>query len=107
MASFKKRSIRRRLYVAQGGRCCYCQREMWIPGDLSKQEAAAKFQLTPATVYLRSATLEHLNRRADGGDSNSDNVALACHQCNCDRGERNWAEYATVRSFEFRNSVPQ
>nr|WP_240543070.1 HNH endonuclease [Sinorhizobium meliloti] len=48
-----------------------------------------------------AATLEHLQRRADGGTGHPSNLAMACKRCNNTRGERDWLSYASWRRKEF------
>lgn len=90
--------IRTKLFQLQRGKCCYCERDMYYAGVESADSAAHRFGLTKKTVYIRSATLEHLRRKADGGDSSPDNVALACQQCNTHRGALSWVEFKTLRA---------
>jgi len=62
----------------QGGKCCYCSRLIF------KDRPDGHPQL---------ATLEHLNRRANGGANHPDNLALACFPCNAGRGQIDWLTY--------------
>jgi len=41
------------------------------------------------------ATVEHLQRREDGGKTVKDNLAIACHPCNSSRGRVDWLTYKT------------
>lgn len=61
---------KRRLYAAQNGQCCHCQRKMTKP---------AKKLGTPGP---RDPTFDHIVPRSKGGTDATDNVALACHECN-------------------------
>jgi 5-methylcytosine-specific restriction endonuclease McrA len=54
----------------------------------------------PNRMRHDSETIEHLNRRADGGGNDRDNVALACYACNTGRGTVDWLTYATIRRGE-------
>ena len=45
-------------------------------------------------------TIEHLRRKADGGEDCADNLALACRDCNHGRGHTDWFTYKTIRSGE-------
>lgn len=80
--------LKARLFELQGGKCCYCGKavrlapEPWGLGNPTPDDFA---------------TLEHLQRKADGGSSHPDNLAVACFQCNTLRGEMNWCEFASVR----------
>lgn len=78
----KRRAIvRRRLFDAQGGRCCYC---------------GIRLRLKGGDRSLSYATVEHLRRRSDGGTSHDDNLALACNRCNSSRGDTSWVEFKTM-----------
>jgi 5-methylcytosine-specific restriction endonuclease McrA len=80
---------RRKLRARQQGRCCYCGVKMVLSG---KPQA-----LQPDNAE----TLEHLERRADGGKNSRDNIALACKRCNSERGAMDWLTYKTWRLGEF------
>ena len=73
--------MRNKLHVLQGGKCCYCGRSIYLEFDRGSQVA----------------TIEHLKRRCDGGTDHPDNLALACHGCNSQRGTRSWVEFATAK----------
>ena len=45
-------------------------------------------------------TLEHLDRRADGGANRRSNLALACYACNSGRGTMDWLTYTTIKRDE-------
>ena len=47
-----------------------------------------------------SETIEHLDRRVDGGRNDRGNIALACYACNTGRGSVDWFTYATIRRGE-------
>lgn len=55
----------------QNHQCYYCARTMFKTGK--------RHPLMP--------TVEHLHRRADGGDNSSDNMVMACLECNSHRGD--------------------
>lgn len=80
---------RRTLRAKQRGRCCYCQARMTI------SDKAPQYQPNNAE------TLEHLERRADGGRNSRDNIALACKRCNGERGGMDWLTYTSFRRGEF------
>ena len=90
--------LRDRLYVAQAGSCCYCDKPMFMRGHISAGRFGSLFGLTNAQAKLRVATLEHLKRRADGGTNQRDNLALACQACNSRRQGTNWVEYRSQRT---------
>lgn len=75
----------------QHGICCYCGQPMTLAYN--------------GTVpFPNTATIEHLRRRADGGLTVPDNLALACHDCNSARGAMNWVEFKTVRPLQINAS---
>jgi hypothetical protein len=83
----QRRAMKERLFVLQGGRCCYCGCAVELypkGGGLGR----------PAPKHL--GTLEHLRRKADGGSNHPDNLALSCHDCNGRRGAMNWVEFKTL-----------
>ena len=83
MSSKRRRFVRHRLRAAQGGKCCYCGVRMTEP---------------QMPAIPTSETIEHLQRRSDGGDDGLHNLALACFACNNERGAMNWLVYATYKS---------
>ncbi|RAL98695.1 HNH endonuclease [Agrobacterium sp. MS2] len=80
-------SHRKLLRKAQGGKCCYCGIKMRNPQAGGQQ-------------FPDSETIEHLRRRADGGDNSLNNKALACFRCNVERGEIDWLTYKSFRMGE-------
>jgi 5-methylcytosine-specific restriction endonuclease McrA len=78
--------LRAILREKQDGRCCYCRIKMRICFSNSKRPDAE--------------TLEHLDRRADGGSNARDNIALACRDCNTGRGSIDWLSYTTLKRGE-------
>lgn len=50
--------------------------------------------------HPRAATIKHLRRRADGGDGSLDNKAVACLECNSDRGSTDWMTYKSMKMAE-------
>jgi 5-methylcytosine-specific restriction endonuclease McrA len=82
-AKWTKGGIRRKLWNAQKGKCCYCGVQMEPPNKGGRKP--------------NMATLEHLKPRSQGGGSHPDNYALACCDCNSHRGGMNisWLEFAT------------
>lgn len=81
--------VRHILRQKQNGRCCYCRVKMIISDK-------PHWKLPP-----NAETLEHLERRADGGKKRRDNLALACLRCNNERGAMDWLTYTTWRRGEF------
>jgi hypothetical protein len=45
-------------------------------------------------------TIEHLQRKADGGTDGIHNLALSCRSCNEGRGAMNWLAYASYKAGE-------
>lgn len=84
LSTKQRDSIRRRLRTHQNGKCCYCGQVMRT-GKLGSPYAE---------------TIEHLQRRADGGSDGIHNLALACRSCNEGRGTMNWLVYATYKAGE-------
>lgn len=86
----KAKILRRRLWAAQRGLCCYCRTPMTPSHPPSK-----------GGIYLKTmATLEHLIRQSDGGKTTPNNCALACLECNGGRGSIDWLTYASYRQGE-------
>jgi len=83
-------SLRAKLRERQGGKCCYCQVQMTPPISVTR-----KRKPLPTTE-----TIEHLHLRKFGGGNHHDNIALACHRCNTERGAVDWMTYATYRRGE-------
>lgn len=66
--------IRRAKMTAQGGRCYYCDLQMWdeaVPSGTSKRRPRAL-----------QCTAEHLKARRDGGRDTARNIVAACLFCN-------------------------
>jgi 5-methylcytosine-specific restriction endonuclease McrA len=80
---------RRILRAKQKGRCCYCGVRMTLSDK------------PPQHQPDNAETLEHLERRAVGGNNSRDNLALACKRCNSERGAMDWLTYTTWRRGEF------
>lgn len=86
--------IRTILREKQGNRCCYCAVYMLPSG--TKLNSRRKRRQHP-----KAQTLEHLMRRAEGGTDHPDNKALACFECNSERGETDWLTYKSIKMGEF------
>jgi 5-methylcytosine-specific restriction endonuclease McrA len=97
----KQLSLREVLYIAQAGRCCYCDHVMYTQGALGASRFASLYGLTKRQALARKASLEHLVKKADGGTSRRHNVALACVACNSKRQDTSWVEFATHRKQEW------
>lgn len=81
-----KQAVRTKLWKAQQGRCCYCERSMVAPTG------------KPGPQPMLAATIEHLKRKQDGGTNHLNNIALACRACNVGRGTVDWFSYKSYRS---------
>lgn len=82
-----KKRLRALLRVKQRNKCCYCERPLGADHSGNAPQPD-------------SATLEHLLRQADGGKSNHDNLAVACFDCNVNRGNLDWLTYKSLRMGE-------
>ncbi|AWM25001.1 HNH endonuclease [Sinorhizobium fredii] len=97
-----KTSLRRKyilqLFGKQGGKCCYCGVHVTLSYRWSDQQRPD------------AATLEHLQRRADGGSNHPDNLAMACKKCNDGRAELDWLTWRSLKQGELleygRSSKP-
>lgn len=94
-------SVLSRLYHDHQGRCFYCGRETYLPGQagVTREEASKRLGLPPGRGPLRQrrATIEHLKRVADGG-TRADGIVLACAECNSGRGETPVEQWKAFRS---------
>lgn len=85
----KRMRLRALLRERQGNKCCYCATEM--------VRHKHKHGCRPPR---QSETIEHLRRKADGGTSRPDNMALACISCNAGRGALDWLTYKSLKMGE-------
>ena len=89
----------------QQGLCYYCEQPMWEAHFETKREALQRFfgdkpanagarsplQLSGYSkeeklfIKYRLCTLEHLDRRVNGGGNHHQNLVAACNHCNSDR----------------------
>jgi hypothetical protein len=67
-----RKNIRNRIANTQSNKCYYCDCDMI---------------LTQKSGTGRRRTLEHLERRADGGSNKQHNLVVCCSSCNGSRGE--------------------
>ncbi|WP_375143272.1 HNH endonuclease [Pelagibacterium sp. H642] len=87
----RRNRIAKVLRAAQHGRCAYCQRRLTTstrPGG---------------RPYWNTETIEHLQRRAEGGTDRLENLALVCYECNSLRGSMPWVLFATIRQRHVRS----
>lgn len=59
--------LRERLFVAQGGRCFYCERRCVLGGP---------------NKWRATATLDHIIPKSKGGTNEQSNFVVACRACN-------------------------
>lgn len=85
--NYMKNILKMPQWERQRGKCCYCGNKMDIGNGPNAR---------------RAATREHLKRKAEGGKSTADNIALACLECNTMRGSIPWNVYKSLRNGEFR-----
>lgn len=85
-----RNGLRMKLRERQQMRCCYCQRALTPTVGPTKK----------AKPLPTSETLEHLHRVIEGGSNKHDNMALACHRCNSERGGMDWLTYTSYRRGE-------
>ena len=96
-------SVKTKLYVAQAGTCCYCDKPMLITGDMTVKRFGAIYGLTRRQAAQRVASIEHLVRRCDGGTNARHSIALACIFCNTKRQDKSWVLF---RSERMQNKIP-
>lgn len=87
----RRRKIRSILRSKQGGKCCYCERDMLVWGKPVPKGGPPK----------EVETIEHLHRLDDGGTNALDNLALSCFECNVGRGSLDWLTYKSLKRGEF------
>ncbi len=92
MSRWRGDTIRARLLEFQGWRCCYCGGHVVVGKSYGPRIPRG------TKVPDNTATLEHLRQKSEGGTSAHDNLAVACHRCNSQRGRRSWVEYKTLMS---------
>lgn len=85
MTRKRKQAVRKLLWPKQRGKCCYCKHPM-----VRNHQSTSR----------RRVTIEHLQRKCEGGTNHLDNLALACHTCNVRRGAHDWLTYASIKQGE-------
>jgi len=76
--------LMKKLTAEQGNKCYYCNCKMNHFGAQPKK---------------RNATIEHLQRKCNGGTYSRDNIVIACYECNSHRGDYSsemWKKYITI-----------
>lgn len=79
------RNRRVKLWEKQDGKCCYCNRPMWVKGVHEKRKNSLQ------------ATLEHKIPKAFGGKNHMENLACSCQDCNTKRGIINHNDFKLIR----------
>ena len=65
----RRQAYRKALYFAQGGRCFYCKKGLWLPGEGRGKR-------------WNKGTLDHFVPKSRGGPDRPANLVLACSACN-------------------------
>ena len=89
------------LSARQRDLCLYCGCETWLPWERRQEPKLRAAWDMPGARSLacqlafdhRMASVEHLCRRADGGDDAPANLAMACAYCNSTRHASGPAEH--------------
>jgi hypothetical protein len=89
MKTSMKRQYILLLFQKQGGKCCYCDQHVILSYHWRDQQRPD------------AATIEHLQRRADGGSNHPDNLAMSCKACNDGRHEIDWLTWRSLKRGEF------
>ena len=79
-----------RMFVAQNGKCYLCGEQMCTDVTPGKP---------PPSNY---ATVDHIVPLVLGGANDRSNLALACRECNDDKGDLTADEYRDYRQPEFK-----
>jgi len=79
---------RYKLYMSQGGFCCYCAKPMWLEGIHKPKEKNAK------------ATLEHIKPKINGGGNGINNLKCSCLECNSYRSNISDEEFKVIRQMD-------
>lgn len=94
----RKNIVREKLFLAQGGVCCYCGVYIYMRDHKSAMHhpsARLKGRNQRGNKNRHLATFEHLKKKSDGGTDRLDNLALPCLDCNSRRGDEDWLSYKT------------
>lgn len=74
---------KRKLYLAQKGKCCFCEKKMYACSAL------------PHPIG-QLATFEHVHPRSSGGRDTLNNLKISCYRCNKIRGCLDYDLFAAV-----------
>ena len=92
------------LSARQRDLCLYCGCETWLPWDRRREARlraawdmpGCRSMACQLAFDFRMASVEHLRRRADGGDEAASNLAMACAYCNSTRHASEPSDHATA-----------
>ena len=73
---------RQAAFLAQGGRCFYCDHPMWVS---EPENFSHRFAIRHAHLWRFQCTAEHLVPREIGGRDTRENIVSACAYCNRQR----------------------
>ncbi|NKM30112.1 HNH endonuclease [Rhizobium laguerreae] len=93
MKTAMKRKLILKLFDKQDGKCCYCDQHVILSYRWRDQQRPD------------AATIEHLQRRAEGGSDHPDNIAMSCKKCNDGRQEIDWLTYRSLKRGELHEYV--
>lgn len=85
----RNKTHRNTLIKHQRNKCCYCECDL-LPVNTRNHHG----------LHPRSATVEHLRRKSEGGSNAIGNKAVACHECNLGRGATDWLTYKSLKMGE-------
>lgn len=89
--ALKNQRWKRRLYISQRGKCCFCCRMMVADIDFHSQGLLA--------------TIEHVIPRSKGGRNHISNYTLSCSPCNNKRGVRGFDSFAKDVKAHIKNGT--
>ncbi|MBU6232515.1 HNH endonuclease [Patescibacteria group bacterium] len=90
--SATSRIIRAMIFVAQDGKCFYCDRPLWGAVESKGKQ------------FDSNHTIDHVVPRSDGGQGGR-NLVIACLRCNQDKGHRMPTEDEIQRAIALHNKV--
>ncbi len=93
MYAAKKHVIKRKLYLIQRGKCCFCSTMTMLDnGKLNNLKC--------------SSTIEHVIPKGLGGESHSKNYKISCWRCNNVRKTIEFNEfYEMVQNYDFNHII--
>jgi len=84
---------KRRMYLSQRGKCCFCDMKMLLDSTSFPQG--------------RQATCEHIVPRLHGGFNGWKNFAISCHSCNNLRGVTPFEEFRILRQTKSNKELKE